>query len=236
MEKGILHLHLTVIVIFLLSFCFKAFLLFKGDIVLLDKVRNKTKILEMIFGTLILLTGGYLLYVTKNNQAYMIVKLFLVVAAIPLGIIGLKKSNKLFTSISLVLFIYIFALAWTRDLGLNIGRSVPSTTQVESTGQLDSIPLSNTESKPEEPVILQENEAVSIENSKVLYNKLCVQCHGPSGNLGAGGAKDLTASTLTDAQKEEIISNGKGLMAPFKYTLSEQEIKQLVQYVDTFKK
>src|SRR4051812_2143007 len=111
MEKGILHLHLTVIVIFLLSFSFKTFLLFSGKLPLLDKVRAKTKILEMVLGTLILLTGIYLLVITKNSQTYMIVKIILVLAAIPLGIIGLKKNSKPMTLISLVVFLYVFAIA-----------------------------------------------------------------------------------------------------------------------------
>lgn len=227
MEKGILHLHLTVIVIFLLTFTFKTLLLLANNMPLLDKVRAKTKILEMVVGTLILLTGGYLLYVTRNAETYMIVKIILVMAAIPLGIIGIKKNNKLLAVVALLIFIYVYGIAETRDLGLNIGRKPIGQTP---SAQVGTAPDTNSTS------IISQNQEASLENAKAIYTKLCIQCHGPQGDLGAAGAKNLSVSLLSDQEKEHIITNGKGLMAPFKYSLSEQEIKQLVQYVDGFKK
>jgi uncharacterized membrane protein SirB2 len=231
MEKGILHLHITVVIIFLLTFIFKTCLLLMNNLALLEKVRAKTKILEMVIGSLILLTGVYLLFITRNGQLYMIVKIILVLAAIPLGIIGLKKNSKIMAILSSVIFIYVYGVAETRSLYFNIGRT-PS-------DPIKEMPDTSKDTGIEEGVeteILNLNEETSLDNAKSIYNSQCVQCHGPQGNLGVGGAKDLSISTLTDAEKEAIITNGKGLMAPFKYSLTEQEINQMVKYVNTFKK
>jgi cytochrome c6 len=56
----------------------------------------------------------------------------------------------------------------------------------------------------------------------------CAQCHGEDGKLGASGAKDLSASRLSDTQITTIIKNGKGAMPSMKALLETNENINLV--------
>ena len=69
-----------------------------------------------------------------------------------------------------------------------------------------------------------------------VFRKNCVTCHGVEGNLGLNGAKDLTKSVLTKAERLAIITNGKGMMTPFKALLSTEEIDAVAAYTITLKK
>lgn len=67
-----------------------------------------------------------------------------------------------------------------------------------------------------------------------VFRKNCVVCHGSNGNLGLNGAKDLSQSTLTAAERTAIVTNGKNLMTPFGKILSPEEIDAVVLYTLTF--
>jgi len=219
MEKGILHLHVTVVLIFLIFFTFKTILLLLSKDVLLEKVRAKTKVLEMIIGTLILITGGFLLVKLPDIPSYLVGKIIIVLMAIPLGIIALKRKNKILAVVALFAFVYAYGVAETKSLKFKKDKFVlPDATAVSG----------NT--------IISENQNNSLSNTQAIYTALCAKCHGADGKLGVGGAKDLSISTLATQQKEEIITNGKGLMQSFKDQLTEQEIKSLAAYTDSLKK
>lgn len=72
-------------------------------------------------------------------------------------------------------------------------------------------------------------------DGKALYTKNCKLCHGSDGKKGTSGAKDLTVSAMSDAEKKQIIANGKGSMAAFSKLMSEQEIDMVVAYINTLK-
>jgi len=80
-----------------------------------------------------------------------------------------------------------------------------------------------------------ENDSKKNISGKDIFKKNCVICHGVDGTLGLNGAKDLTKSTLSIDEKILQVTNGKGLMTPFKNILTETEIKQVVDYVQTMK-
>jgi uncharacterized membrane protein SirB2 len=201
MAKGILHLHLTVIILFLIFLIFKTILLLANKTELLDKIREKTKIVDIILGTLILVTGGYLLVIlhSDNVDSYLIGKILLMLAGIPLGIIGIKKKNKAMAILSVIIFLFIYRMGETHSL----------------TGMREKI---------------RSNDAAQI------FSQNCAMCHGADGRLGLNGAKDLSLSTLNTSEKESVIANGKGLMPKYKGQLNEQQIKDLAQYIDGFKK
>ncbi|MBO9701954.1 MAG: SirB2 family protein [Sporocytophaga sp.] len=223
MDKGFLHTHNLVVVIFLITFIIKTVLLLLNKYEQLDKIREKTKVLEMIMGTLILITGGYLLYATKNTQPYIIAKIVIVLACIPLGIVGLKKKNKALTVIALLGFLYVLGIALTKSLTLTKQKiEVPASVSEESSAASEEI--------------IQENADNGLRNAKAIFEKECARCHGVDGKQGLAGAKDLTVSQLTDAEKKEMILKGKGLMAGYEGRLTEQEVDNLVLYVNTLKK
>lgn len=67
-------------------------------------------------------------------------------------------------------------------------------------------------------------------DGKKIYKNYCVTCHGLYGDMGASGAKNLTESTMTLDERVEIITNGKGVMTPFKDLLNEEKIKAVAEY------
>lgn len=64
-----------------------------------------------------------------------------------------------------------------------------------------------------------------------LFAMNCVLCHGKTGKLGFNGAKDLTVSTLTKAEMIAVVTNGKGVMTPYKSVLTAKEIAAVVDHV-----
>lgn len=113
-----LHLHITIVSIFLLSLIIKTGLMLFNP-TLFEVVKVKTKVLEMILGPLVLITGGYLFY-SYGFPAYswLHAKMGLVLVGIPISIIGLKKGNKALAIIGCLIFIYIYAVANTKSLSL----------------------------------------------------------------------------------------------------------------------
>ena len=81
------------------------------------------------------------------------------------------------------------------------------------------------------------------QGARSLFNSTCASCHGRNGAPSAVG-KSLNAPDLgsTDVQKhantelQEIISDGKGNMPPFKDKLSAAQIDSLIAYVRAFAK
>jgi len=77
--------------------------------------------------------------------------------------------------------------------------------------------------------------AARAEDTAMLYARKCATCHGKDGKgtpIGLKmGAKDLGASTLSEADVAGVITAGRGKMTPYKNKLSEDEIKSLAKYV-----
>lgn len=82
------------------------------------------------------------------------------------------------------------------------------------------------------------DDGANIEVSgRLLYTNQCVSCHGPKGDLGNSGSKDLTKSKLDEAAVMKIIKEGKGTMPPFEYLLkTEKEREAVVEYVMSMRK
>lgn len=108
---NILLFHKLSVWIFLVFFLIKVVLMVAGQKALLDNIRAKTKVLDMILGTLVLVTGLWWAITTKNFDLYIILKLVLVLAAIPLGIVGFKKDKKVLVILSLLALLGAYGLA-----------------------------------------------------------------------------------------------------------------------------
>lgn len=65
---------------------------------------------------------------------------------------------------------------------------------------------------------------------KKAFKQYCVACHGPDGRLGINGAKDFAESDLNLDERIEVISEGRGMMTPFKGMLKPKQIKALAEY------
>lgn len=223
MEIGILHLHVTVVTLFLILLLFKTILLLSNKTLFLDKVRAKTKIVDMILGSLILLTGIYLIVIIGGIATYLLIKIILVVIAIPLGIVGIKRSNKALAVISLLLFIYIYGVAETKSYKFKRDKF-----ELEAHKN-----VLNNEMVTED--ILNRNLDARMQDGKLIYKLLCVECHGEEGKKGLFKSADLSKSTLSMQEKINIIREGKGTMRGYDDELSEDEIEVVAAYVETLK-
>ena len=67
---------------------------------------------------------------------------------------------------------------------------------------------------------------------KIIYKQYCVACHGADGKLGVSDATDLSTSTIDMKERIYQITNGKGMMTPYKDVLSETQIKDVAEYLD----
>ena len=70
----------------------------------------------------------------------------------------------------------------------------------------------------------------------LVFRKYCLACHGADGKLAISGAKDLSISTLPLEERIEQVTNGKGLMTPYKDILSPSQIKSVCEYIEDLRK
>jgi mono/diheme cytochrome c family protein len=76
----------------------------------------------------------------------------------------------------------------------------------------------------------------SAADGKALFAAKCAACHGPDGKgqttMGKKlGVKDLTATKLTAAEMETVVTAGRGKMTPFNGKLTPAEIKDVAAFV-----
>jgi mono/diheme cytochrome c family protein len=77
---------------------------------------------------------------------------------------------------------------------------------------------------------------VAKTEGSAVFKKYCVACHGVDGKLALNGAKDITLSKLTTAERTAHISLGKGVMPPFKDVLSAEELQAVVEFTESLTK
>ncbi|NDK57157.1 SirB2 family protein [Pontibacter fetidus] len=231
-----LHTHVLVVILFLLLFTTKTVLLLLNKRDALTKLRNKTKVVEMILGTLILITGGWMLFNYNGIPSWLITKVVLVLVAIPLGIVGLKRENKVLAVLALFIFLYVYGVAETDSLTM---KKETATTGVIDTPETDAAEtgdstLSTSETAHQE--IVSSMNATALANAEKIFVQQCATCHGEDGTKGVSGAANLTESQLSLNDRKGVIANGRGLMPAFGEQLSEQELDEVAAYTMTLKK
>ena len=86
---------------------------------------------------------------------------------------------------------------------------------------------------------------IAAQKGGVLFQKLCWTCHGKTG-LGDGPAsknlnpqpRSFILDVVQDQSDGELfwkISHGKGMMLPYKHSLSEEQRWQLVNFIRSLK-
>jgi mono/diheme cytochrome c family protein len=113
MIKGLLHPHVLFVSLFLVIYLIKTILLLSDKDELLEKFKKKTKIAEMIISFGFLVTGIVLLIlIPASFNTFMFIKIVLVLASIPLAVIGFKKKNKILATLSFFFIVVAFPLAY----------------------------------------------------------------------------------------------------------------------------
>jgi len=132
MEIGIRHLHFTVVALLLLFVLFKTVLLVSNKKELLDRIRAKSKVVDIILGVLAISTGAYLMTLKPTVEPYLLVKIVVVLIAIPLGIVGLKRHKKPMAVMSLLLILYVYGIGETQSYKF---KKDPFTTETAQPGK-----------------------------------------------------------------------------------------------------
>lgn len=151
MLTGITHSHVTIAIIFMLFFGYKVALLLLNKKEQLAAFRQKTKIVDMILGALLIVTGVSLMVIGKVYDMYIWVKVLMILAVIPLGIISMKKENKALAILTFVLLLAAYGLAESMS---------------------PSAPASNQE-------LVVSGDAALL--GKEIYSSRCQVCHGADG-------------------------------------------------------
>lgn len=224
------QIHVLVTVLFLLLFGTKAALLFLNKHQTLGKVLAYTKELDLLFGALVLATGFFLAFSAPGGwPTWLWVKTVLVLAVIPLALLGLRRHNKVLTAASLLLFLYVYAVSETKSLKLR-----PDKVAVTP----EPLPTALTESEKQQPAvspILDQMEGTQQQNTKAIYSQVCQTCHGPDGQQTTGGAVNLQQSSLSVKDRRDVIANGRGLMPGYRSQLTELEMEALAKYTTLLK-
>lgn len=219
MGIGFFYLHVTVVTLFLLFLFVKTILLLFNKKQSLRNLRAKTKLVDSILGILVLGTGFYLLSLGVNPELYLLAKISLLFIAIPLGLVGLKRENKVLAVLSVLMFAYIYGIAETKSIFLKDNAFELSKYEGREMGDSE--------------IILDQNIDAALQQGKVIYKVLCEECHGIDGKKGSLEAADLSESQMTRDERMEIITHGKGVMPGFDAELSEQEIVLVTAYTET---
>ena len=173
---------------------------------------SKNRAYNTVIDSLMLLSGIIALFFSPAlKESWFIVKIILFMILLPLAIIGFKKQKPLLVVISFIGFVYLYGISETKS---PVFRSARSMLKKQ----------------------IQQDIEVSdpIAEAKKISPLPCQRCHGEDGNMGVYGAKKLSESKLSDAEKMKLISEGKGVMPNYSF-MPEENVKAVVDYVNTLK-
>ena len=203
----IVVLHRVVVTLFLLHYVVKTYFLLSDKKETLAGYTAKTRIAEMILAVLFLATGIWLIAKGPSLPLIMWVKIGLVFASIPLAIVGFKRGNKALAILAVVFLIAAYGIA-----EMNKAKYAKE----------DKAPVDTS------------TAAGPVAVGKDVYTVKCVACHGPGGDAGLAGAKNLKITQLSDDDQKQIIKNGKNGMSGFP-DLTDDQLSGLVAYIKTLK-
>lgn len=217
--------HQVSVIVFLLIYSVKTVLLLANSHKALESFKRVTKVPEMLVSTLFLVTGIWMFVAIGSISTLQIVKLVMVVAAIPLAVVAYKKNKKPLAIVSLLLIIAAYGMA---EMNKAKKRKEAGTSTVATTTDVVT-----------DPTAAGYN---SIKHGEYIYNNLapvsCKSCHGDKGNAMIGNATDLTQSGLDKESIKNVIKNGRvgaGQMPAFG-SLQPAEYDALADYLTSLRK
>ena len=110
MNEAISLTHRISVTLFFLIYVVKTVLLLSNRADLLQKFTKATKVIEMIVSALFLITGVYLMTQLAHIETILWVKIIIVLASIPIAVVGFKKGNKILAALSLLMITAAYGL------------------------------------------------------------------------------------------------------------------------------
>ncbi len=196
--------------LFLLIYLIKGVAIFSKNQTYKENLFSKMKWLEIPVSFVFLATGIYLLFQMGDTPGYLYIKLLLVLAAIPLAIVGQKRNKPIFLWLSIFVIVYVFGASETRSLSFQ---------------------------KPRIELLADDGTGANFELLNLgshIYGENCIRCHGRSGDLERYGARKLIGSTLSPEKRRKLIMEGKGNMPGFAKKLDQKELEALEYFLDRY--
>ena len=199
----LLRIHITAVMLFLLTYVIKTVLLFTSR-TMLEKYSRFTKIPEIVISVVFLTTGIWLYIIVGGIKYMQILKLVFVIIAIPLAVVGFKNHKKGLALFALILIIGAYGLAEMSKNKIFIPKKVE---------------------------VASADNSINAEGALIYYQN-CVFCHGNDGKKMYRNAPDLTMSALNeDAIIQSVREGSKGKMPSYHLILSDENIRSVAKYV-----
>ncbi len=214
-------LHHLIVVAFLLLYAYKIGLLLAGRPDLLAYLRARAPWLDGVLGGAVLLSGGGLaLGYAGAWPWWLVVKIGLVLALLPLALVALRRGQRGLAVATLLGFAYLYGVGYTRSLALTPGSAAetPTTPTNPRTGRTLAAPDST-----------QTGGLIG----KLVYKQNCIRCHGRNGDMCLNGARNLQQSVMPLASRIALISQGRGLMPAFSPRLTPEQVGAVARYSQT---
>ncbi len=203
-------LHHLIVGAFLLLYTYKIGLLVAGRADLLTHLRTRAPWLDGVLGGAVLASGGYLAIQFPGPWPWwLVLKLVLVVALLPLVVVALRRGMRAPALLALVGFAYVYGIGYTRSLTLTAGGGPPSG-----------------------PVLPDSTQTGGL-IGKLTYQQNCIRCHGRNGDMCLYGARNLQQSQVSLDGRIALIALGRGRMPAFSPRLSPEEIGAVARYSQT---
>ena len=217
--------HHLVVVAFWLLYGYKVGLLVGGRTDLLAHLRARAPWLDGVLGAGVLVTGGYLALVYAGAWPWwLVVKIGLVVALLPLALVALRQQRKGLAVATLLAFGYVYGVGYTRSLTLVPTPGARTTPADPRPGRVLTAPL---------PPLAPDSTQTGGLIGEMTYRQNCIRCHGRNGDMCLYGARNLQQSTLSLDARLALITGGRGKMPAFYPRLTPEQIGAVARYSQT---
>jgi uncharacterized membrane protein SirB2 len=202
------YTHKITVILFILIYLVKGFMLLTDRKDALENIRSAIRVPEIVISVLLLVSGIGLWINISEMRTLFILKLVAVFIAIPLAIIAFRRMNKALAVLVIILLIGSYGLAEMNKYSMVKRLELPK--DIVTNVKADNYN--------------------ALVHGRALYNGHCINCHGEDGKLGMSGANDLTRSVLNKKQVIYRINVGQYTMPGYADLFTEEEIEAVAEY------
>lgn len=228
----IMQAHVVAVALFMVILFSRVVVMGARSETVIEKFSRRMRIPNMVLVPLMIITGILLLIGRYDKvgdiDKYMLAKLVLVIIALPLAAIGVRRKTLSMVGIALVVYSLAMALAFFQP-GAEDGNLTADDSLIidDDTSRADQLRRDTT---------ITEEERLLLQGKQVFLERGCGSCHGVNGFSGFQSAKNLEASKLNEDQIIQVVTNGRASMPPLRKSIPEEEMKSLVKYVINLRK